>query len=459
LHNLPYAPANYAFDYPNEQITVVSDSLHFARINTTQWTSRLAAASWTFADAGWGEGVSERLFNVRIPATDNSFASSVRIDTILARPAAPDVNLKSNSDISKIVVTGTTAGTGYQCSTTLNPTWVSYPPTGAESDSIAFAPDANCFVRFAATATKPASQWVMVTVAPKINFGTISGDQAICYNTVPPQKLTFTPSVNNCISGDFTYQWQQSEDNGVSWNDIDGEESQEYIPSSALTYTTAYRLLTSDDTQTEASNTVVITVYPATYPDLRIRVCPDAGKTVNLWKYIDTAKVTSIQWTSLSPYINATSGVVSTDYLGSSRVNTFMYTVDNSCATGINAKIYVETLRTDRINPHDTIVMCYKQAEAIQINQLFGIDAGDDWEYYSNVAGDIDAYVHQPPSSPNYYGAVIMDGKGIYSDPSISPYPYHGNASAKKAVFIYKPNDDSCLKGKTFERVIILIEN
>jgi hypothetical protein len=159
----PSAPVNYVFDFVNEKITAVSDSLHFAQISVSQWTKVLSGASWTFADAGWGEGASKRPFNVRIPATATSFASSIRTDTIPARPPAPNVGLNSNNNIDKVVISNMISGVTYQYYTSLNSNWVTYTPTGTESDSITFAPNSFCYVRLAATNTAPASFTTVLT--------------------------------------------------------------------------------------------------------------------------------------------------------------------------------------------------------------------------------------------------------------------------------------------------------
>jgi uncharacterized repeat protein (TIGR02543 family) len=165
----PDKPGDYAFDYVGEQLDVVADSLHFAQTGASQWTSRLTGASWTFADAGWSEGASARPFNVRFPATSTTFASLVRTDTIPTRPDAPEVDLKSNGAISRIVITDLTGGTAYQYHTNTLTAWQDFTPnTYNESDSIAFTPTDTCYVRYAATVALPASFIAVLTVTPLV---------------------------------------------------------------------------------------------------------------------------------------------------------------------------------------------------------------------------------------------------------------------------------------------------
>jgi hypothetical protein len=120
-------------------------------------------------------------------------------------------------------------------------------------------------------------------------------------------------------------------------------------------------------------------------------------------------------------------------------------------------------LKVGKVRPlRDTIVICSDYAEAVNINQIFGIDAGyydGAWSYHSQNPGDgdVDNYVTESHSSV-YYGAVIMNGKRIYNDSSID---YISGTNNKKVVFTYKPKPDncltgSCLCGKSYTIVIIL---
>ncbi|MDR2138677.1 MAG: hypothetical protein LBP50_03910, partial [Tannerella sp.] len=164
----PATPGHYTFHYPEEKITVASsvDSLQFADAGATLWTKRLNGESWTFADAGWGEGTSRRAFHVRFPATDASFASSIRTDTIAARPPAPDLGLIDNGVIDKVVIDNLTPNRTYQYHVNSGAAWISITPTGTKSDSIVFLPTDSCFVRLAATSNAPASQTAVLTVIP-----------------------------------------------------------------------------------------------------------------------------------------------------------------------------------------------------------------------------------------------------------------------------------------------------
>jgi hypothetical protein len=305
---------------------------------------------------------------------------------------------------------------------------------------------------------------IFIDVYPALTSGIIGEGQAICSGNIPGQ-LTVT---DGTIGGDgsYTYQWQESSD-GTDWTPIANATTDTYSPP-ALTEDRYYRLNITRCT-TVSSNAVKIKVYPASlfnYSDIRIHACPDAGTSINLSKYIDTLEVTSLKWESISPKVPITditgsgiisSGTISTASLGvHPLVYTFVYTVSNPCATDIKRKVYFETLKPGRMRPvRDTVEICYEDAEAVQINQLFGIDARGTWTYHSSVPNDVNAYVTESTSAV-YGGAVTMNGKAVYKDPSIASYNYHGITDAKKVEFIYTTHHDSCLHGEVYKMVIIL---
>jgi hypothetical protein len=210
-----------------------------------------------------------------------------------------------------------------------------------------------------------------------------------------------------------------------------------------------------------ATGTLAVKVYPTpSYPDIRVRVCPDAG-VINLAKYIDTTDIiTDIQWTSQIPGVSISSpaGEISTDNLISARVYTFTYSVTSQCVSEQKRKFYLEMLRNNKMRPlKDTIAICYLYAEAVNVNQLFGLEANGAWSYFSQTAGDVDAYVMESTSG-KFKGAVTMNGKDIYEDDDISAISYHG-VNAKTVKFTYTTAANGCLKGKSYSVVIVLTED
>jgi uncharacterized repeat protein (TIGR02543 family) len=192
----PAATADYRFSYEHEKVTVRADSLQLAQANTQAWTSIVRNSSWDFSAAGWGEGTSERAFEVRYPATSTSFASAVSSDTIPARPKLTDnLTLADNSAgnggaVSKAVICNLKPGKTYQYKTDLTAGWVTFTPNGeGKSDSIPFTASSDCNVRLAATASAPASLPVTlvanrISIQPVYFFDQLYGSSTAMQNII-----------------------------------------------------------------------------------------------------------------------------------------------------------------------------------------------------------------------------------------------------------------------------------
>ena len=72
---------------------------------------------------------------------------------------------------------------------------------------------------------------VEIKVVGQLNPGTISSSQSICYNSVPEIISTADDATGG--SGSYTFQWQESV-NGVTWNNINGENKSYYQPSNLI---------------------------------------------------------------------------------------------------------------------------------------------------------------------------------------------------------------------------------
>jgi PKD repeat protein len=100
---------------------------------------------------------------------------------------------------------------------------------------------------------------VQITVTG-VNNNTISSNQQICINTAAALITGSVPSGGN---GSFSYQWQQSTDGGVTWNNISGANNPDYDPG-ILIQTTCYRRIVStslcNGPQSNTSGSVCITV-------------------------------------------------------------------------------------------------------------------------------------------------------------------------------------------------------
>ncbi len=113
-----------------------------------------------------------------------------------------------------------------------------------------------------AGSSSPSSLTVNVTALPPLVASSISpASQTISYNTVP-KALTGTAATGG--NGIYAYQWQSSP-NGVIWTNISGATSRSYAPG-ALTVTAYYQLITTSNSTSANSNSVIVNVNQATNP-------------------------------------------------------------------------------------------------------------------------------------------------------------------------------------------------
>jgi hypothetical protein len=286
-------------------------------------------------------------------------------------------------------------------------------------------------------------------------------DIVVCHNSYPFQ-ISFTDNTNTNPSGSPTsFSWTVANGSNIGFPSS-GQTDHIDVPKltnpTASPVTATVTVTPTKNNCDGVSKSFKVTVLPQSlynYPDLRIRACPGSTGDINLAKYIDTLNLTKLIWSS--PVDN--NGRIAKSHISKSNISTFTYTVSNHCIADLQRKIYVERLKPNRMRPlSDTILICYDKAGMLQINQIFGIDADGEWEYYAlkpdNTQVNINKYVTESQSS-TYNGAVVMDGKAIYEDTAINWCPYRGRSDTKQVVFIYTAKDE-CLKNQSFKIVIIL---
>ncbi|MEI9933742.1 MAG: PKD domain-containing protein [Ferruginibacter sp.] len=78
---------------------------------------------------------------------------------------------------------------------------------------------------------------IFITVQPSVSNNNINNNQTICINTIPS---TITGSMPTGGDGNYSFQWQQSIDSGITWNDIPEEKNKNFAPG-ILMKTTYYR--------------------------------------------------------------------------------------------------------------------------------------------------------------------------------------------------------------------------
>ncbi len=126
---------------------------------------------------------------------------------------------------------------------------------------------------------------IEITILGDFTAGNITGESSgtQCYN-YDPAAMTVSPGGG---SGNYSYQWQSSTDNGVSWNNITGATLASYNPSS-IAQTTWYRVM-ADATGspdcgglTVSDNQIEISISPIVEPPVFVMGtsstrCQDAG--------------------------------------------------------------------------------------------------------------------------------------------------------------------------------------
>ncbi|MDR1339816.1 MAG: hypothetical protein LBK58_07180 [Prevotellaceae bacterium] len=162
--------------------------------------------------------------------------------------------------------------------------------------------------------------------------------------------------------------------------------------------------------------------------------------------------MTTLNWTGLS--IDASTGVISsTPPYGT---YTYTYRASSECLAGeTDRKVYLHTVRSNRVFfPSDTVSVCRKYAEALQINQIFGVEAAGTWSTVPDLMTS--GYIRQSPVSSPYAGAVVFNGKAAYDDGILPTIPYYGKPA--HAIEFYYTVSDGCLK-KEYKTVIVITED
>jgi hypothetical protein len=276
-----------------------------------------------------------------------------------------------------------------------------------------------------------------VTVNPKPNAGTLhpAGDTAVCINNT----IILEPTVT--VGGNIASVTWISDDENIATVVADGADGK-VTGKSAGEVDIWYKVTSTSGCSKSVSQTITVKLDDKRdYSDLRLFVCPSVG-VVNLSKFIDTVGVHSVDWKSTNLAITS-NGELDTDKLYARGAYALTYTVEVGCyRTPVTRKVYLKTLRDNEfIHRRGTIMVCHERAEAVQIDQIFGIEAGAAPSYDPSIA----LYI-----SKTSYGGIIFDGKKYYAD--------QGGSGDKPVTFTYTAASGSCLDGKTYTLVVMLTQ-
>jgi hypothetical protein len=425
-------------------------------------------------NANTNTGTTAKTATVRVTPKIGNCSGTAKESTITVNPVPLINNIDNVTACSGGNVPTTTFGTTITPSTLVDYSWevvdnadkINLSPTSGDGSIPSFTVKANnttapIEVKFKVTpkiapSCSGQAKEFTLTVYAELTPGTIDYDgPEICPGDTPTKLRSLSPAIGG--DGDFTYLWEYSADNGVTWTGTGATNPLEYAPG-ALTKITLYRRKVKDHT----CNTVVALASPPVtvpvrqlsqqdYPDLRIRVCPD-GTPVYLSKYLDTCGlINPPEWASLSGVAITSAGEIAGNALNANS-STLTYKARRFCLNDVTRKVYVEVLKNGRMRSlRDSISICYENAEAVNINHIFGIDASGEWTYFAINPDDgstinIEAYVTKSVAPSPYASAIVLDGKTLHS-------------IAKQAVFTYTPAPGNCLDGKSYTVKIVLTEN
>ncbi len=184
-------------------------------------------------------------------------------------------------------------------SSTDNVTWTSL--SGQSNQNLSILLTSSLYLRRIVTSGPciKISNAVYILVQPPIAGNIISANQQVCYNTTPVLLNGTMPTGGD---GNFYYQWQQSIDNGATWNTITGATGLNYQPEALITTTQFRRIVTTalcNGDQQNLSNLVTIIVSPDN-TNMLTSASTQTVCTGTLFSYHITAQAagTTFTWTS-----------------------------------------------------------------------------------------------------------------------------------------------------------------
>jgi predicted outer membrane repeat protein len=256
-------------------------------------------------------------------------------------------------------------------------------------------------------------------------------------------------------------------DEEIVWYDSETGTTETSAPTRTEPGTTTAYAASKDkstDCESAARTAVSVTITPSpSYPDIRVRVCSDMSGDIDLSKYIDTVDVkVTVKWSSRISGLVTEDGAVSKNRLPLLGTLTLMYTVSGGCVpTAQQRTAYVEVLKNKRSHMlRDSIVICHENAGALQLNQLFGIEADGEWLFDNGGTPEpLDASAVKDYVGISSKGAVILNGCELYKKMTgIPTVTWSSGVKSKSVAIIYKANVTGCLKGEKFTVKIILTE-
>ena len=188
--------------------------------------------------------------------------------------------------------------------------------------------------------------------------------------------------------------------------------------------------------------------------DIRVRLCPaSAPGNVYLTGFLDSLdSAGSVEWISTGvfpPVHNISTGEIHPAKFPRRGTFTYRYKRFSECATSSATGNAYVNIPTGKIPPRpDTVLICFDQAAAININSIFGLELGGKWSYDNVVSNNISA---------TSLGAIIFNGQKAYQQVKNNAaynVTYRG-VTGKGFVFEYDYSGCKCLSG--IKRIALMI--
>jgi uncharacterized repeat protein (TIGR01451 family) len=222
------------------------------------------------------------------------------------------------------------------------------------------------------------SNVITITVYAELVAPEICCDQTICvYNT--PDPITIIIPVSGG-SGNYSYQWQRSLDEGVTWNDITGEIGPTYNPPTITTTTTRtlYRLRVTDNycLNYQLSNEVLIvpgndigiTFLSSGNPTSP--VCPGYSFEYRIWALSPPWSILRYSWQGDPAYVTSTVPAgqpIGTTYLWIFTRGVFPFTMHNTTDAIVTTTISITPSLYDPPGPPSGALQCSLESETFNV--------------------------------------------------------------------------------------------
>jgi hypothetical protein len=193
--------------------------------------------------------------------------------------------------------------------------------------------------------------------------------------------------------------------------------------------------------------------------DIRVMLCPSPARNIHLSAFLDSLDYASpIEWMPSSDFLDISSGVINTGDFHNLNVHTYRYIRRSECLTSYStAKAYVY-ISNDKIPPRpDTILVCTKHAQKLNLNSIIGLEYDGFLRYDNSVNPDnvVSDNVTEIVSPSQLAGMLMFDVQTAHNQATNSKYNvnYHG-ISGKQFAFDYVHTTSDCDAGTT--RIVII---